>query len=351
MICLVALAAIAALASAAGPGVVVLDDSNFDSVVNGDKAVLVKFFAPWCGHCKNMAPGYVDAANAFAPFASSVVIAEVDCDAHSSVCGRFDVQGFPTLKYFARGSTEATAYEGGRDTADIIAYVNKAAGVNAKIAGETSDVVVLNEDNFDSVVMDVTKDVLVEFYAPWCGHCKTLAPIYEKIGSTYKSEKGIVVAKMDADKYRVAPGRYGVTGFPTLKWFPKNNKEGEDYSGGRTEDAFITFLNEKTGAQRVAGGSLNEQAGRVAELDTLAAEFSDESSRATVLAKAKKIATGNAVKSADLYVKIMQKIVEKGNDYPSAELARINRMIESGNVKADKVDDFAIRRNILQQFE
>ena len=39
--------------------------------------------------------------------------------------------------------------------------------------------------------MDVTKDVLVEFYAPWCGHCKTLAPIYEKVGTAFKNDKNV----------------------------------------------------------------------------------------------------------------------------------------------------------------
>jgi len=346
---LVVLAAVAAFALAAG--VVELDASNFDDVVNGDKAVFVKFFAPWCGHCKSMAPGYIEAASAYSAFANDVVIAEVDCDQHNAVCGRFGVSGFPTLKFFPKGSTEAEDYSGGRGAEDIIGFINKETGLNGRLAVAPSDVVVLNEDNFDAIVMDVTKDVLVEFYAPWCGHCKSLAPIYEQVGTTYKNEKSIVIAKMDADKHRIAPSRYGVTGFPTLKYFPKNNKEGEDYSAGRTEDAFISFINGKTGAQRVSGGSLNDQAGRVAELDVIAAVFSNESSRASLLEKAKTIATGHAAKSADLYVKIMQKIIEKGNDYPTAELARITRMIESGSVKSDKVDDFTVRRNILAQFD
>ena len=66
--------------------------------------------------------------------------------------------------------------------------------------------------------------------APWCGHCKSLAPTYEKVATAYKAEPDIVIAKMDADKYKTVPGRYGVSGFPTLKWFPKNNKDGEDVS-------------------------------------------------------------------------------------------------------------------------
>ncbi|CAN0548325.1 unnamed protein product, partial [Laminaria digitata] len=59
-----------------------------------------------------------------------------------------------------------------------------------------SAVVDLTLDTFDSIVMDPSKNTLVEFYAPWCGHCKTLAPIYEKLGNIFAAEKDVVVAKV-----------------------------------------------------------------------------------------------------------------------------------------------------------
>jgi protein disulfide-isomerase A6 len=59
--------------------------------------------------------------------------------------------------------------------------------------------VVLTPTNFDKVLLDTSKDVLVEFYAPWCGHCKSL--VYEKVAAAYKAEKDVVVAKVDADAH------------------------------------------------------------------------------------------------------------------------------------------------------
>jgi protein disulfide-isomerase A1 len=51
--------------------------------------------------------------------------------------------------------------------------------------------------NWDTIVNDKTKDVLVEFYAPWCGHCKKLTPIYNKLAETLSSNPNIVIAKID----------------------------------------------------------------------------------------------------------------------------------------------------------
>lgn len=56
----------------------------------------------------------------------------------------------------------------------------------------------LTTDTFDSVVMDPTKHALVEFFAPWCGHCKSLAPVYEKLGKVFEAETSVVVAKVRA---------------------------------------------------------------------------------------------------------------------------------------------------------
>jgi protein disulfide-isomerase-like protein len=69
-------------------------------------------------------------------------------------------------------------------------------------------VTVLTPENFDQVVLDPTKDVLVEFYAPWCGHCKQLAPTYDKLATVFKQEPEVVIAKIDADKYKDLASKY-----------------------------------------------------------------------------------------------------------------------------------------------
>jgi len=95
---------------------------------------------------------------------------------------------------------------------------------------------------FDEIVNDPNKDVLIEFYAPWCGHCKNLEPIYKELGEKVKDVKDIVIAKMDATANDVPP-TFKVEGFPTIYFAPMNNKDKPlKYSGARDVDSFVEYL-------------------------------------------------------------------------------------------------------------
>jgi len=219
----------------------------------------------------------------------------------------------------------------------------------------SSNVVDLNDDNFDKIVKDSNKDVLVEFYAPWCGHCKHLAPIYEKLASAYINEPNVVIAKVDADKYRDIGGRYGVQGFPTIKFFSKNGKESpEDYDGERELPGFVTYINGKANTKRTADGTLDESAGRISSLDDLVKEFisATGAARSTVLKRAEEAAkalTGDDTFSGKVYTKVMSSIIEKGNDYVTSETQRLNNMLK-GSISNAKLDEFTKRKNILAVF-
>lgn len=125
---------------------------------------------------------------------------------------------------------------------------------NAGFYSKSSGVVELDSKNFQKEVIDSDQLWLVEFYAPWCGHCKALQPAWEKVA---KALKGIVkVGAVDADADRSLGGQYGVKGFPTLKFFGTNKKSPQDYQGGRDEKSIVNFvLNEvkKTVDSRLQG--------------------------------------------------------------------------------------------------
>jgi len=445
-------------------GVLVLGDDNFQAAIDAHQFVLVEFYAPWCGHCKSLAPEYAKAAQALAKDNSEVKLAKVDATIHKKWAEKFEVRGFPTLKFFKKGVPQE--YSGGRTADTILEWVEKKSGPAAKdlatkeaaatfieankvvvigfftdlesaeaiafntaadldenvkygittseevfeeyeVTDKTPAVVLfkkfdegknvmegditedtvatfvsanylplvvaftsdtapmifqgkikshllvfvpakhekhddiieeatkvakdykgevlfvtidtgvkdntrvteffgieeteiptfrltattpndmlkykpesgdLNEENFraflqkfkagelkphlksqalpedwdaqpvkvlvgsnfEEVALDATKDVLVEFYAPWCGHCKQLAPIWDKLGEAFEDNEKVVIAKMDMTVNELESVK--VSGFPTIKLFTAGGNKEVDYDGGRTLEEFIKFL-------------------------------------------------------------------------------------------------------------
>jgi len=445
-------------------GVLVLTVDNFQEALDANEYVLVEFYAPWCGHCKALAPEYAKAAGILAEIDSPIKLGKLDATEEGAIAEKFEVRGYPTLKFFKNG--KAMEYGGGRTADTIVSWVEKKTGPPAKtlasleeakafvdgksvaiigffkdettdaakgflaaagmmddfqfgitgddaiaaeygvegeavvllkdfddgkavlsegiteesvgvfISSESLPLVVdfnhetaqkifsgeikshllvfssakadshadtlamlkeiatenkgkmlfvtintdeedhkrileffgitdselptfraikLGEDmakfkpeddslatanvksfvadfldgklkqhlmseeipedwdatgvkvlvgkNFHDVAMNAEKDVLVEFYAPWCGHCKQLTPIWDKLGETYKDHPTIVIAKMDSTANELEEVK--VQGFPTIKLFKKGTNEIVDYNGDRTEEGFTKFLEEE----------------------------------------------------------------------------------------------------------
>jgi len=461
-------------------GVLVLTESNFQEVVDGNEFVLVEFYAPWCGHCKSLAPEYAKAAQTLAEKESAILLGKVDATEEGKLAEKFEVRGYPTLKLFRNG--KASEYNGGRTAETIVSWLEKKTGPPAKtletvdaakafveendiavigffkdvesaeakeflnVAGALDDypfaitsdeavkaeysveeaaavslfkkfdegrnnfegemtsdaltkfvagnalplvidfnqetaqkifsgeikshllmfvsakadeyaaqtevartiakenkgellfvtintdeddhkrimeffgledselpsmrIIKLEEDmskfkpankditednvrafvnsykagdlkphlmseeipedwdkehvkvlvgkNFADVALDTGKDVLVEFYAPWCGHCKQLEPIYAQLGEKFKDNDEIVIAKMDSTGNEVEDIK--VQGFPTIKLFKKGDNKIVDYNGERTLEGMSKFL-ESGGVDGAAAADDDEETG------------------------------------------------------------------------------------------
>merc|ERR1711884_203607 len=399
-------------------GVAVLNVENFDEVIEGNEFVLVEFYAPWCGHCKALAPEYAKAAGILAEKESKIVLAKVEATAFVAgkdvaVIGVFADQTTDAAKAFlaaaaniddipfaitssaevaaehkiegeavlllktfddgravlSEGITEEAvasfiageslplvvdfnqetaqkifsgdikshllaflsakadshaddvamlqgiakenkgkmlfvtintdeddhkrileffgiteselptfrAIQLGEDMAkykpedDKIEAENIKAFVAKFLAGELKEhlmseeipedwdaagVKVLVGKNFHEVAMNTEKNVLVEFYAPWCGHCKQLAPIWDKLGEKYADHANIVIAKMDSTANELEEIK--VQGFPTIKLIKAGDNSIVDFDGERTEAGFTKFLDAQCGGDADAAAAKDE---------------------------------------------------------------------------------------------
>lgn len=110
-------------------------------------------------------------------------------------------------------------------------------------ADNSGPVKVVTAKTFDEIVFS-GNDVLIEFYAPWCGHCKSLAPTYEKVGEAFAENKTVTVAKMDATANDVPSSKFSVSGFPTIMFVSGKDGSVVSYDGNRQQEDMIKFINE-----------------------------------------------------------------------------------------------------------
>jgi len=355
----IVLSALVLVASVAASNVFDLDSSHFADVIGKGKGALVEFFAPWCGHCKNLAPTYEELADAFAHEKDKVIIAKVDADGKGKDAAmKYGVSSFPTLRWFNPNSADdSELFEGGRELDTLAGFVTAKSGVKSKIKPPPqSATLIVDSHSFNEVVMDEDNGVFVAFTAPWCGHCKKLKPTLEQVAVDFIAESNCIVANFDADAAPNKPlaQKYGVNSYPTIKFFGKGKDaklEPEAYNGGRTEADIVNYLNEKCGTHRAVGGLLNENAGRLPALDELAQKFYSAlpDMRDSIYKEAVSVASA-AGAAGKHYLRVMDKLANGTEGYLEKEASRLASILSKRTLSAEKLDEIKVKANILKAF-
>ena len=256
-----------------GTPVKVLDDKTIKKQLKKDGVYLVEFFAPWCGHCKNLKPEWEKVAKGLDGI---VTVAAVDVDANKESASKYSVQSLPTIKAISISNGKVDfeeSYEGERTAEKISAFALKSAkaaidfrlgvkkqrklkenkkkpsttGAGAGAGGfytNVKEVVDLTSSTFAKKVKASEEHWMVEFYAPWCGHCKNLKPAWISAAKELKGEVNFGAVNCDDASNRDLCSEYGVQGFPTLKYL-EPNKEAAKYSGMRDAKTIIDFARTK----------------------------------------------------------------------------------------------------------
>jgi len=230
----------------------------------------VNFYAPWCSHCKRLAPTWQKLAEEYR-FFTDVKVLQVNCEKEQMTCKKHKITGFPKIVAFYQGSAEVT-YEGDRSFESLKDFVmdlikthldGAAKGADEHKSGDpiedmdsvpiepvpieapdTTDdeVISLRKETFDLAVS--SGKTFIYFYAPWCKYCKQFSPIWDKLAKEVIEKRVMVkIAKVDCTIEEELCQELEVTSFPTIRLF-SSRFNFREYNGERTVAALMKFINQ-----------------------------------------------------------------------------------------------------------
>jgi protein disulfide-isomerase A6 len=250
--------------------VTVLDDKSIKKELKKDGVYLVEFFAPWCGHCKNLKPEWEKTAKALDGL---VTVAAIDVDTNKEAGSKYSIKSLPTIKAISisKGKVDFEEEYTGKDRTakgfSMFALKSAKAAIDHRLGtkkkgskkksssssseasssgfyGSVEEVVDLTGSNFDKLVKKSDQDWFLEFYAPWCGHCKNLKKDWISAAKKMKGKVNFGAVDCDQAKNKALCSEYGIKGFPTIK-YKRPGKKPKDYKGARDAKSIGDYANNR----------------------------------------------------------------------------------------------------------
>ncbi|TPX38506.1 hypothetical protein SeMB42_g06696 [Synchytrium endobioticum] len=241
-------------------------------VLQSHECVIVEFFAPWCGHCKNLAPEYRKAARQLKGIAKVVA---VDCDDASNrpLCAQYQVQGFPTLKIFGENKNSPYDYQGPRTAKGIVdAVIEKLPSYVQLLTGQESDSdntgsgkkpsyrTPMNFDNWLSLKNDTLPKAILISKKP------STPPLFKALSAQFKNRLLLGEFRMGKEN-RTVVGRLGIDDAPAVVVIPLHG-DPIVYDGVLKHEGLVKFFNDYAKPRPSSGESKKRQASSVAPTPT-----------------------------------------------------------------------------------
>merc|ERR1711892_536738 len=249
----------------------VLDSSNFEQTLKNGYT-FVKFYAPWCGHCQEMAPDWNDLPNHFFenPIAGvDLTIAEVDCVDAPMTCIDEGVDGYPAIKLYKDGNV-VTDYFFARSLDRMKRFLSDKLIDMDQIESNTIGVYTLNDLIFTKFIEKSDEvPVLVKYYVPWCEHCKAFQEVWDELVIKFLMEesediKFAEINCMDNDSLDTCTEE-GVEGFPSVHLYEQGILE-DVFDGEKTIDELANFVWQTVDPSRVESGDAMDEYMNLASL-------------------------------------------------------------------------------------
>ncbi|CDZ98780.1 Thioredoxin/protein disulfide isomerase [Phaffia rhodozyma] len=227
-----------------------LQSDNFKQVTSQGQW-LVEHYSPQCGHCRAFAPTWEKLVEAkqYLEGVAGFHMAQVNCLAQGDLCDENGIKGYPTITLFQDGQMVEN-YQQPRGFDELSTYIQNSATKYSKrrplaqagipppelpsASGSTEVVSISSKDELDRIK---SQGGFVKFFAPWCGHCKKLAPTWKKLAE--EIGPSITIAEVNCDERKALCSAEGVMGYPQLYLYAKGQKY--EHNGGRTLDAMSKF--------------------------------------------------------------------------------------------------------------